>query len=129
MGQAVADVMSATLEFDPPLSTNYPGGFAAADIEPFCLRLRVPSTSRSRQHFGNRMTKATKNPRVFLALSPAAVATALGVRPDEVATAINDGLLPVHVMGLKRRVHVSDVERWFRSWKQINPKRKAPDHG
>ena len=74
------------------------------------------------------MPRMTKTPQVFLALSPAAVATALGVRADEVATAINSGALPVHVMGLKRRVHVSDIERWFRSWKQIEPK-KDVSHG
>jgi len=72
------------------------------------------------------MPRVTKNPQVYLALSPAAVATALGIRPDEVADAINSGALPVHVMGLKRRVHVSDIERWFRSWKQIEPKKDRP---
>lgn len=72
------------------------------------------------------MPRVTKNPQVYLALSPAAVATALDIRADEVATAINDGLLPVFVMGIKRRILVADVERWVRVWKQ--PKRKVP-HG
>lgn len=72
------------------------------------------------------MPRVTKNPQVYLALSPAAVASALDIRADEVSAAINDGLLPVFVMGIKRRILVADIERWVRSWPQ--PKRKVP-HG
>jgi hypothetical protein len=79
------------------------------------------------------MPRTTKNPQVFLALSPAAVATALGIRPDEVADAINDGKLIVRRMGIKRRVAVfgtGGVQQWFESWpKVVKPKRKAPSNG
>jgi excisionase family DNA binding protein len=72
------------------------------------------------------MPRVTKNPVVYLALSPAAVATALGIRADEVADAINNGLLPLFMMGIKRRILVADVERWVRTWP--NPKEERP-HG
>ncbi|MGB9118795.1 helix-turn-helix domain-containing protein [Bradyrhizobium sp.] len=74
------------------------------------------------------MSRVTQNPVVYLALSPSAVATALGIRADEVANAINDGLLPVFVMGIKRRVLCSDIERWVRSWpKAVAKKRTVPN--
>jgi hypothetical protein len=68
------------------------------------------------------MPRVTKNPEVFLALSPAGVATALGIRDDEVAEAIKNGALSVFTKGVKRRVLVADVERWVRSWPQVKPK-------
>jgi hypothetical protein len=71
------------------------------------------------------MPRVTKNPEVFLALSPAGVATALGIRDDEVATGIKSGALPIHIMGIKRRILTADVERWVRSW----PKPKGRSHG
>jgi len=72
------------------------------------------------------MPRVTKNPEMFLALSPAATATALSIRPDEVADAIKSGALgPVFMMGIKRRILVADVERWVRSWPQPK-KRKVP---
>jgi hypothetical protein len=74
------------------------------------------------------MPRATKNPIVFLALSPAAVATALSIAPRKVYEAIESEVLPVFVNGLSRRCLVSDVETWVRSWPQIKPKRKRP-HG
>jgi len=74
------------------------------------------------------MPRVTKSPVVYLALSPAATATALGIRADEVADAINSGALPVFVRGIKRRILTSDIEKWVRSWPQIKPKKDRP-HG
>lgn len=74
------------------------------------------------------MPRQTKHPKVFLALSPAAVATALCIAPRKVYEAIADEKLPVFVNGLSRRILVSDLEHWVRSWPQIKPKRKRP-HG
>jgi hypothetical protein len=53
---------------------------------------------------------------MLLALSPAATATALGIRPDQVAQAVRDGLLPVHRIGAKTKIWVGDIEKWFRSF-------------
>ena len=75
------------------------------------------------------MPRVTKNPIVLLALSPAATATALGIRADEVAAGIASGALPVYVRGLKRRILVSDVEAFVRSWPKPTKrkyKRRAP---
>jgi hypothetical protein len=62
------------------------------------------------------MPRATKQPVVYIALSPAAVATALGLRPEIVREAIDAALLPVYRKGIKSRCLVSDVEAWVRSW-------------
>ena len=70
------------------------------------------------------MPRVTKHPVVFLALSPAATATALGILPQEVSDAIADGELPVFVKGIRRRILVSHIERWVLSWPQA-PKRKS----
>lgn len=78
------------------------------------------------------MPRVTKNPQVYLALSPAAVATALDIRADEVASAIAEGKLIVRQIGIKRRIAVfgeGGVQEWFESWKQIKPKRKVPSNG
>jgi hypothetical protein len=79
------------------------------------------------------MPRVSKNPLVFLALSPAGVATALGIRPDEVKDAIDAKLLPVFVKGIKHRILVADIERWVRSWPQPTKrkytKRKVPANG
>ena len=74
------------------------------------------------------MPRQTKTPVVFLALSPAATATALGIEPRKVYTAIDDGALPVFINGVKRRILVSHIERWVLSWPQLKTKRKVP-HG
>jgi hypothetical protein len=69
------------------------------------------------------MPRVSKTPLVFLALSPAGVATALGIRPDEVKDAIEKELLPVFVKGIKHRILVADVERWVRSWPKPTKRR------
>jgi hypothetical protein len=72
------------------------------------------------------MPRVTQRPVVFLALSPAAVGTALGIRADEVRDAINSGALIVRQLGVKRRVAIfgtGGVQEWFESWPQVKPKR------
>jgi hypothetical protein len=67
------------------------------------------------------MPRATKNPIVFLALSPAAVATSLCIQPREVYAAIAEGKLIVRQRGVKRRIGVfgpGGVQEWFESWPQ-----------
>ena len=65
------------------------------------------------------MPRPQKNPVVYLALSPAMLATALGLSTAVVYEAIASGALgPIYVKGVKRRILVSDAERWVRSWKQ-----------
>jgi predicted regulator of Ras-like GTPase activity (Roadblock/LC7/MglB family) len=62
------------------------------------------------------MPKARKNV-VYLALSPAATAHALGLSEQVVRDAIaNDELGPLYVKGTKTRLLVSDIETWVRSW-------------
>lgn len=79
------------------------------------------------------MPRVTKNPIVYLALSPAAVATAIGVRPEVVKDAIAEGKLIVRRIGVKRRIAVfgdGGVQQWFESWPQVfKPKRKVPSNG
>jgi hypothetical protein len=72
------------------------------------------------------MPRQTKSPIMLLALSPAGVATALGIRPDEVADAIRAGLLPVYVQGIKRRVLCSDVEAWVKTCANTSHDEPAP---
>lgn len=74
------------------------------------------------------MPRQTKNPVVYLALSPAATATALGIQPRKVSAAIDGGELPVFLSGTNRRILVSHIERWVLSWPQLKTKRKVP-HG
>jgi len=67
------------------------------------------------------MPRLQKNPVVYLALSPAMLATALGLSTATIYEAIAKGELgPVYVKGVKRRVLVSDAERWVRSFKQAS---------
>lgn len=78
------------------------------------------------------MPRATKNPIVILALSPAATATALGIRPDQVAKAIADKLLRVRRIGVRTRILTSDIEKWVLSWPEPTKrgpykKRKSPN--
>lgn len=75
------------------------------------------------------MGRRTKNPIVFLALSPASVATALNIHPSKVTAGIKSNALKVYVSGIQSRVLVSDVERWVRSWPQRKKrKRKVIPH-
>jgi hypothetical protein len=71
------------------------------------------------------MPRVTQSPKLYLALSPAAVATALGVRPEIVKDAIAKEILPVYVNGIKRRILVSDVEAWVRSWPKAVAKKRT----
>lgn len=75
------------------------------------------------------MPRVTKTPVVYLALSPAAVATAIGVRPEVVKEAISANVLPVYVKGIKRRVLIADVEAWVRSWPKAVAKKRNVPHG
>jgi hypothetical protein len=77
------------------------------------------------------MPRISKRPLLFLALSPAAVANALCIRDDEVNAGIKSDALPVHVIGIKRRILVADVEAWVRSWPAPSKRkpRRVPDHG
>jgi hypothetical protein len=71
------------------------------------------------------MPRETKTPIVLLALSAAAVATSIDVRPDQVAAAIATGALPVHCLGVRRRILVKDVLAWIeRDWKKPTPRKK-----
>lgn len=71
------------------------------------------------------MPRSTIKPVVFLALSPAATATAIGVRPEVINAAIASGALPVYANGIKRRILCSDVEAFVRSWpKPVKRKRR-----
>ena len=72
-----------------------------------------------------------KNRIVFLALSPTACATALGLNYDRVISpAIASGALgPVYAIGAKRRLLVIDIERFVRSFpQQSKPKRRKSTH-
>jgi hypothetical protein len=72
------------------------------------------------------MPRVTKNPVVLLALSPAATATALCIQPSQVYDAIEKGKLQIFQIGIKRRILVSDIEAWVRSWpKPARKKRKV----
>jgi hypothetical protein len=79
------------------------------------------------------MPRHQKNPLVFLALSPAATATALGVNYGRViAPAIASGALIVRQCGAKRRIAVfgdGGIQQYFESLpqkKMSKPKRKVP---
>jgi hypothetical protein len=77
-----------------------------------------------------RPAKPKMRPEVILALSPTGVATALDIQYDRVRAAIADGVLTPHVIGIKHRILVSEVEAWVRSWpvpaKRKYTKRKVP---
>jgi hypothetical protein len=70
------------------------------------------------------MPRITKRPVCFIALSPAAIATAIGVKPQIVYDAILSGELgPVYQRGLARRILISNAEQWMRdTWKKAKPK-------
>jgi hypothetical protein len=95
------------------------------------LRVCLASDAERANHFGDIMPRISERPSMYLALSPAGVANALGIRPDEVKKAIDANLLPVHVMGIKRRILGADIEAWVRSWpkptKRVYRKRISPN--
>jgi hypothetical protein len=71
------------------------------------------------------MPRKTKQPVVYLALSPAALATACQIAPAVVAAAILNGELQVYTRGVARRILVSDAETWIRSqWKRGVPRKQ-----
>jgi hypothetical protein len=61
------------------------------------------------------MPRPARDIEVKLALSPHACSTALGVRHAHIDRWIKEGLLPVHKIGVHRRIWVGDLERVFRS--------------
>lgn len=73
------------------------------------------------------MPSKQKQVAVYLCLSPAMLATAMGLRFEVVSEAIQSGALgPVHVSPTgRRKIWISDAERWFRSWPQQNSKRRS----
>jgi hypothetical protein len=75
------------------------------------------------------MPRRTKHPIVYVALSPAALATAVSIAPAVVAAAILAGELQVYTRGVARRILISDAENWIRNeWKRGVPRkqRKVP---
>ncbi len=55
-----------------------------------------------------------------IALSPAKLADCLGIRPDVIADAIKQDLLPVYRQGVKRRVLIADAVAWVRNtWERV----------
>jgi hypothetical protein len=76
------------------------------------------------------MPRRIKNPVVYLALSPAATATALGIKAQRIYDAVDSGALPVYCIGPRRKILVSDTERWVRSHERATKrKRKVPSNG
>jgi hypothetical protein len=75
------------------------------------------------------MPRKTKSPIVFLALSPSALATAIGVQPKVIHAAILRGELQVYQRGLARRVLVREAEDWIRNhWAQKTRKPRRAAH-
>jgi hypothetical protein len=58
-----------------------------------------------------------KLPVSIIAASPAMIADLFSVRPDDIATAIEQGL-PSYRVGNRRRVLIEDATRWLRSHPQ-----------
>jgi hypothetical protein len=72
------------------------------------------------------MPAPAKHPRVFLALSPSALATAFCIQPRHVYQAIARGELEVRTLEgtMARRILVSDAEIWFRThWLKANTRK------
>jgi hypothetical protein len=76
------------------------------------------------------MPRVATRPVCYLALSPNASAVALGIRPEQIREAIDAKLLPVHRIGAKTKILVTDLENWVRSWPAPKSKkrRKVPEH-
>ena len=70
------------------------------------------------------LPRNTTMPEALLALSPSATARALGIRPERVQEAIEQGHLTVRQIGVRRRIAVTDIMTWFESWPVA--KRKVP---
>jgi hypothetical protein len=78
------------------------------------------------------MPARTKNPIVFLALSPSALATAFDIAPRHVYDAITRGHLEVRQLEgtIARRILVSDAERWYRDhWLNVAPRHAKKKDG
>lgn len=69
------------------------------------------------------MPRQTKHPIVYLALSPAALAGALGLEPRVIHEAILLGHLTPRQIGSKRRIWVGDAEQWFRKHWHVKTKK------
>lgn len=64
------------------------------------------------------MPRRTKSPLYPIALSANALAQCLDIHSRKVYAAIKDGALPVYENGKSRRILVSDVVDWVRTWKR-----------
>ena len=65
------------------------------------------------------MPRNTTMPEAILALSPSAAARALGIRPERVTEAIDQGQLTVRQLGVRKRIAVfgpGGIQEWFESW-------------
>jgi hypothetical protein len=70
------------------------------------------------------MPRKTKQPILYLALSPAALATAMTIPARKIYEAILAGHLPVFQKGMHRRIWIGDAEKWFRThWQPPKPGR------
>ena len=70
------------------------------------------------------MPRPQKSPVVFVALSPAMLATAFQIAPRNIYAAIEAGHLRVcHLPGtVARRIWLGDAEKWFREhWLSAKP--------
>lgn len=68
------------------------------------------------------MPRNTTLPEAILALSPSATARALGIRPERVREAIDEGHLVVRQIGVRKRIAVSEIMTWFESFPQSKRK-------
>jgi hypothetical protein len=65
------------------------------------------------------MPRRYRTPVTKLAMSPSKLSAALDLRYELMASAIKSGELPVYIVGIKRRVLVSDAEQWLRSHPEL----------
>jgi hypothetical protein len=55
-----------------------------------------------------------------VAVSPAKLAECIGIKPEVVADAIKNDLLPCYRKGLKRRVLIQDAVQWIKNtWERV----------
>ncbi len=76
------------------------------------------------------MARKIKNPKIIVAISPAAACEALGIVWRDLDPHIKSGTLPVYTCGIRRRVLISDLEALVRTWPRHTPrqpKRKVPN--
>jgi hypothetical protein len=65
-------------------------------------------------------TRRHVGPVTKIAMSPTKISTATGLRLDRVISpAIKSGELPCYVIGNHRRVLISDVEAWLRTYPRL----------